>query len=347
MYSKRANRHADAGRTSGEMRSSLGKRKSQYKDKDPIRRPRESSGTSNSSFEDPPSHRSEEDRDRGPPSDHASNERRPTRRLQSTRDQEVLSESRRHGPSLPTSNSDHTLKKKKTDVHVILRPTRAIPRCVGPFVNIRTTFLSGFELATDVNQDPTLRSRLDKDDEVTLTTYLKILEIVPGLDKLAERTAADSSHALVNLAIELDHAGSKGRSDDCGSLRENGLKYIPRNDTYIEVDFGMKKELRGFSHPTTARLLCPRHWRDAFDRNLDAFCNDVLNGLVEITHDNWPTFLYPEDGYDPDVIDHTLLQGPFLLAVFRHIFTAPCTALKMTPGKVAGKKTIAELYDIK
>ncbi|KAI0282712.1 hypothetical protein BC826DRAFT_864669, partial [Russula brevipes] len=60
-----------------------------------------------------------------------------------------------------------------------------------------------------------------------------------------------------------------------------------------------------------------------------------------------PTFLYPEDGYDPDVIDHTLLQGPFLLAVFRHIFTAPCTALKMTPGKVAGKKTIAELYDIK
>ncbi|KAI0278902.1 hypothetical protein BC826DRAFT_926532, partial [Russula brevipes] len=60
-----------------------------------------------------------------------------------------------------------------------------------------------------------------------------------------------------------------------------------------------------------------------------------------------PTFLYPEDGYDPDVIDHTLLQGPFLLACFRHIFTALRTALKNTPGKMPGKRTVAELYDIK
>ena len=77
----------------------------------------------------------------------------------------------------------------------------------------------------------------------------------------------------------------------------------------------MKKDQRGFAHTTTARLLCPREWRDRFDRNPEAFCTEVHNGAVEIRHDEWPTFLYPEDGYDPDVIDHTLLQGPFLLAV--------------------------------
>jgi hypothetical protein len=103
--------------------------------------------------------------------------------------------------------------------------------------------------------------------------------------------------------------------DDCGSLRENGLKYIPRHDNHLEIDFGAKKDQCGFAHATTARLLCPRHLRDSFDEDPEAFCAKVHNGDVEIMHDDWPTFLYLEDGYDPDVIDHTLLQGPFLLAV--------------------------------
>jgi hypothetical protein len=47
----------------------------------------------------------------------------------------------------------------RTDVQVILRPARAIPRCVGPFFNIRATFLAGFEISMDVNQDPTIQAK--------------------------------------------------------------------------------------------------------------------------------------------------------------------------------------------
>ncbi|KAI0282050.1 hypothetical protein BC826DRAFT_1110980 [Russula brevipes] len=133
----------------------------------------------------------------------------------------------------------------RTDVQTVLRPARAIPRCVGPFFNIRATFLAGFEISTDVNRDPTLRANLEQEEDAILATYLKILETVPGLDKLAEETAAVSSHALVELAVELDRVGTKGRTDDCGSLRENGLKYIPRRDNRIDIDFGVKKDQRG------------------------------------------------------------------------------------------------------
>ena len=44
---------------------------------------------------------------------------------------------------------------------------------------------------------------LEQEEDAILATYLKILETVPGLDKLAEETAAVSSHALVELAVEV------------------------------------------------------------------------------------------------------------------------------------------------
>ena len=96
------------------------------------------------------------------------------------------------------------------------------------------------------------------------------------------------------------------------------------------------------------------------------FCLDVGDGATIITADDWPSFLYPEDGYDPEAIDENLLRGPFLLSVrhdsvsvastadlsfctsqwkcFRHIFTGPRTAMKSTPGKTPGKKCLADLH---
>jgi hypothetical protein len=117
--------------------------------------------------------------------------------------------------------------------------------------------------------------------------------------------------------LKLDINASKGRSDDCGSLRETGLKYIPRMPGIPQLEPNAKKDQRGFRHYSTARLLCPRHLRDKFDEDKDKFCTSVQNGTQLITHKSWPLFLYPEDGYDPDEIDKNLLRGPFLLAVSR------------------------------
>ena len=71
----------------------------------------------------------------------------------------------------------------------------------------------------------------------------------------------------------------------------------------------------------TARLLCPRHLRDEFDTDMEGFCRRVQNGTQVITHNDWPSFLYPEDEYNPDALDEHLMRGPFLLvACLFHIF---------------------------
>jgi len=85
------------------------------------------------------------------------------------------------------------------------------------------------------------------------------------------------------------------------------------NISMVEIKTG--KENRGFNHYATARLLCPRDRRDDFDMDMEAFCRDVQNGNRAITHNTWPSFLYPEDAYNPEILDEGLLRGPFLVSV--------------------------------
>jgi len=110
-------------------------------------------------------------------------------------------------------------------------------------------------------------------------------------------------------------ASTRGRTDDCGSLRDDGLKYIPRVEGIPVIEPDVKKEKRGFYHHSTARLLCPRHLRDYFDGNKEGFCRQILEASLHITHDDWPTFLFPKEGYNHNHIDEDILRSEFLLSV--------------------------------
>jgi hypothetical protein len=118
-----------------------------------------------------------------------------------------------------------------------------------------------------------------------------------------------------SLPSKVDRASTKGRSDDCGSLRDNGLKYIPRVAGIPELEPHVKKERRGFLHHSTARLLCPRHLRDYFDADRERFCRQILEASLVVTHNDWPSFLFPNDSYNPNRIDEYLLRSSFMLAV--------------------------------
>jgi hypothetical protein len=157
----------------------------------------------------------------------------------------------------------------------------------------------------------------------------------------------------------LDQAASKGRSDDCGTLREAAIGYIPPVEGIPTLDRKANKELRGFCHHATARMLCPRSMRDEFDKDWEKFSRDVQNGKLLITEDGLPSFLYPETAYNSDALDENLLRGPFLLSVsqpifcmcitdpckcYRHVFTGPRTAMKATKGKSPGKRCVADIY---
>lgn len=159
----------------------------------------------------------------------------------------------------------------------------------------------------------------------------------------------------------MDQAASKGRSDDCGTLREAAIGYIPPVEGIPDLDRKANKELRGFCHHATARMLCPRSMRDEFDKDWEKFSRDVQNGKRLIDAEGLPSFLYPETGYNPYAIDETLLRGPFLVSVshtiiymcttdlckcYRHVFTGPRTAMKASKGKTPGKKCIADIYNM-
>ena len=118
-----------------------------------------------------------------------------------------------------------------------------------------------------------------------------------------------------SLPSKVDRASTKGRSDDCGSLRDNGLKYIPRVAGIPELEPHVKKERRGFLHHLTACLLCPCHLRDYFDANRERFCHQILEASLVITHNDWPSFLFPNNSYNPNRIDEYLLRSSFMLAV--------------------------------
>jgi hypothetical protein len=62
-------------------------------------------------------------------------------------------------------------------------------------------------------------------------------------------------------------------------------------------------------------MLCPQYLQDEFDKDQERFCHDMQNGTCIITHNDLLSFLYPEDGYNPDAINENLLKSPFLLSV--------------------------------
>ena len=174
-----------------------------------------------------------------------------------------------------------------------------------------------------------LRSN-SKTDRIT-ENYQKILDSIKGLEEQIRWTLENDSGAINDLASmvsprpcllcpcsppsKLDRASSRGRSDDCGSLRDNGLKYIPRVEGVPDLEPYVKKERRGFRHHSTARLLCPRHLHDYFDDNKEIVCHQILEGTLTITHNDWPSFLFPKDAYNPHRIDEYLLRSSFMLAV--------------------------------
>jgi hypothetical protein len=178
---------------------------------------------------------------------------------------------------------------------------------------------------------------LTEDEQELLEVYHKILTAIPTLESQLRYAVEHRSSGLVDLAtyvcssclclrsfihpFKIEAMGNKGCSDNCSSLCNNAIDYVPHIEDVPHIDRKAKKEQRGFCHFTTAHLLCPRPLRDDFDADMEGFCRSVQNGTLVITHDDWPSFLYPENMYNPDALDEHLMHGAFLLLVcLCHLF---------------------------
>ena len=69
---------------------------------------------------------------------------------------------------------------------------------------------------------------------------------------------------------QLNSAANSARQEDAGSLKYAAIDYLPPNPQSDRINPPIMKSVkcvRGFSHPTTARLLCPMKRVDEFDRD--------------------------------------------------------------------------------
>jgi hypothetical protein len=109
--------------------------------------------------------------------------------------------------------------------------------------------------------------------------------------------------------------GSKYRTKDFAKLRAYARWYIPSIEGYPDIGIGTREDNSGFHHVATGRLLCPRRLQDDFDKNMVQFCRDVQNGHKVFGCRDWPSYLYPEKGYDPNAEEKGLLRSPLLVYV--------------------------------
>ncbi|KAI0706138.1 hypothetical protein BC835DRAFT_1409771 [Cytidiella melzeri] len=186
------------------------------------------------------------------------------------------------------------------------------------------------------NLKPSQRTKLGRQYEL-------LFDLFPDFETDLEYYAADPD-VMESLKKFLTAASDDGRADDCKTLKDGVLNYIPSPPVGTELlTVGNTKTARGWMHYSTARFLSPRDMLAEFDEDPEKFCADVLEGRKILEGGEFMAFMYDlDDAGFPTKLDAGLLRSPFLLSVFRHIFTGKSSALKKTPGPAGvGRRPIA------
>jgi len=125
-------------------------------------------------------------------------------------------------------------------------------------------------------------------------------------------------------------------SNDCGSLREDGLTYVAIDTPGKVIQPPIvaktpKSGMQGFNHLVLGRLLCPIKYVAKFDEDpvgwvfsfafssANHFCFSFLqklnDGQKSVTAADLPLFLYEDDSYDLADLDKGLCCGRLLVRV--------------------------------
>jgi hypothetical protein len=96
----------------------------------------------------------------------------------------------------------------------------------------------------------------------------------------------------------------------------------------------MSKQIKSASNLLKLCLIC-------------RYMKALKKGSIKVRTNDFPSFLYPQDGYDPDDLESGLLQNPIVVRFFRHIFTSPGSALLENGGKTKAKGCQAKINGMK
>ncbi|KAG0692771.1 hypothetical protein DFH29DRAFT_985672 [Suillus ampliporus] len=159
------------------------------------------------------------------------------------------------------------------------------------------------------------------------------------LEQLEDATLEDFC-AEEGLEEEILHVGeligkgaSAARGEDTKSLKPAVIDWIvPAGEVILPPLPRNLKINHGFNHPLTGRLLCPAEldWDDEETKQ------HLQSGVISVSGDQWPLFLYANKAYDPEDPWNGLLRTCLLINAFRHIFTSPSSVDREPKATRAG-----------
>ncbi|PSR73080.1 hypothetical protein PHLCEN_2v11050 [Hermanssonia centrifuga] len=240
------------------------------------------------------------------------------------------------------------LKKAKLsdEYKKLSEEARWISRSISPFLILDTIICDGQRLPADPGAP--VGKELQCMSSAALTdlreSYSMLKKTITTIREDEELwTDTQSESPLTDLIATLEKYASRGRSDDLGVLKKDVLGYIPKCPGVESLEINNpNKSARGWSHITTARLLCPANRLVEFDGDPMKFCRDVEHGIIKLDSGDLPCFLYAGGRFNPIDVEEGLLRGEFLLSVYRCIFTGPRTAMKESRGPSAGRPSKAK-----
>jgi len=113
---------------------------------------------------------------------------------------------------------------------------------------------------------------------------------------------------------------SAARSEDISGLKDAALIYTARHELGEKLEppiklGSCKAGTRGHHHSQLSRLICPASFLADFDCEPEDFRKKLLQGKVLICARDWPSFFWPQNGYNPEHLFNGLLRNPVLILV--------------------------------
>ncbi|KAJ7123665.1 hypothetical protein C8R44DRAFT_917920 [Mycena epipterygia] len=200
--------------------------------------------------------------------------------------------------------------------------------------------------------------------KLCITAFDKMFALAPDLLEVIKQLFLEIQsnperwNALVKM---LQKAATSARTSDTGGLKHCLDYVVPDPTKHVlmpPIPKAESKSDRGLAHAMLRYFLLP--WKDRLqlpplimptadgrgsvepvvpepvggdstEPTVPVARNELLERMVanhiELTANDFPSFFYAEGSFDPDDLDKGLLRGEFMLRVFRHIWTAPKSAL--------------------
>ncbi|KAF4578288.1 hypothetical protein EYR40_001550 [Pleurotus pulmonarius] len=200
---------------------------------------------------------------------------------------------------------------------------KAISRLADPFRSLDAIVATGC-IPVDSPDIQALGEPAKLEHQRFVEAYNILIKRLPGFQSLIDEFQKNEyGTQWESLLQELSHMSGMCRSNDTSSLKKCPRLLLNDIDPTPPELQSIDKSSRGFNSPICANLLCPIKYAnepDAIQR--------IKDGAIKVRASVWPSFVYADESYDPDNMDHGLLRGWLLVRVMRHIFTGPTTATK-------------------